>query len=141
LFAGFGLAFAVGAVFYPIGSAARMGPGFFPLLVGGLLVGLGLLIVLRPEGLDAEGDGLGGVTWRGLALIPMSIIVFALTVRGLGLVPSLLGTIVLAALATRETRPIGAVILAIGITVLSVLIFIVALRLNLPLIGPWIPRL
>ena len=117
-----------------------MGPGFFPLLVGGLLVGLGVLVVLRPDGLDAEGEPVGRLQWRGLLLVPIAVIVFGLTVRGLGLVPSLLVTVLIAALASRETRPVGAVILAIALTVLSVLIFIVALRLNLPLVGPWIPR-
>jgi hypothetical protein len=140
-FAGVGLAFAGGALTYPIGTAARMGPGFFPLLAGGVLVLLGVVIVVKPDPLDAEGEALGRLEWRGLALIPIAIIVFGLSVRGLGLVPSLFVTVFIGALASRETRPVGALLLAIGLTVVSVLIFIVALRLNLPLIGPLVPRL
>jgi hypothetical protein len=140
-FVGFGLAFALGALSYPVGSAARMGPGFFPLLVGALLAVLGVLVAVRPGGLDADSEPLTRLQWRGLVLIPVAIIVFGLTVRGVGLIPSLFVTVLLAALASRETRPVGAVLLAVGLTIVSVLIFIVALRLNLPLVGPWIPRL
>lgn len=140
-FVGFGLAFAVGALSYPIGSAARMGPGFFPLVVSGLLVVLGVVIALRPDASDGVGTGFARPEGRPLTLITIAIIVFGLTVRGLGLVPSLLATVFLAALASRETRPVRAAVLAIGLTIVSVLIFVVALRLNLPLIGPWIPRL
>ena len=140
-FAGFGLAFALGATTYPIGTAARMGPGFFPLLVGALLVALGAVIALKPSEPDPDDEPLTLPDWRGLALIPIAIIFFGVTVRGLGLVPSLFVTVVVAALASRQTRPVGALLLAGGLTVISVLIFVVALRLNLPLIGPWIPRL
>lgn len=136
---GLGLAFAFGALAYPIGSAARMGPGFFPLLLGILLAILGVLIVLQPAE-DGEAEPSTAPSWRGLALVPLAIIVFGLTVRGLGLIPTLVVVAFLAALASRETRLPGAALMAVGLTVVSVLIFVVALRLNLPLVGPWIPR-
>jgi hypothetical protein len=141
LFAGFGLFFAVGALSYPIGSAARMGPGFFPLLAGVVLVALGVLTAVKPVEVDGDDSALTRPDVRALVLIPLAIMVFGLTVRGLGLVPSLLVTVLIAASASRQARPFGALLLAVALTVISILIFVVALRLNLPLVGPWIPRL
>lgn len=134
-----GLGFALGALAYPVGTAARMGPGFFPLVLGSLLVVFGGLIVLKPA-LDGDGEPLHAPSWRAVALISLAILVFGLTIRGLGLLPTLIVTAFVAALASRETRVPGAAALAVGLTVVSVLIFVVALRLNLPLVGPWIPR-
>src|SRR5688500_2222987 len=102
IFAGFGLAFAVGATSYSIGNATRMGPGLYPLLVGGLLVVLGGVIAVKPA-LDGETGPLTAPGWRGLALVIGAFIVFGLTVRGLGLMPSLFVTALLAALASRLT--------------------------------------
>jgi hypothetical protein len=141
-FIGFGVAFAIGATTYPIGSAARMGPGLFPLLVGGLLAVLGAIIVIKPA-LEQDGDTgpLTAPAWRGAALALGAIIVFGLTVRGLGLLPAIFLTALLASLASRLTSPLMALGMAVGLTVLSYLIFVVGLQLNLPLLGPWIPRL
>jgi hypothetical protein len=141
-FIGFGVAFAVGATSYPIGSAARMGPGLYPLLVGGLLAVLGAIIVIKPA-LEQDGDSgpLTAPAWRGAALALGAIVVFGLTVRGLGLLPAIFLTALLASLASRLTSPLVALAMAIGLTVLSYLIFVVGLQLNLPLLGPWIPRL
>ena len=138
-FIGFGVAFALGAMTYPVGSAARMGPGFFPLLAGALLAVLGGLVMLR-SALGTDTERLTAPAWRGLVLIVAAILVFGLTVRGLGLVPALLVTAFLTALASRHTRLPVAALLAIGLTVVSVLVFVVALRLNVPLVGSWIPR-
>jgi hypothetical protein len=137
IFAGLGLAFTVGATSYPIGSAARMGPGLFPLIVGGLLVVLGGVIAVKPT-LDGETARLTAPGWRGLVLVIGAFIVFGLTVRGLGLMPSLFVTALLAALASRLTSPPVALLLATALTVVSYLIFVVGLQLNLPLVGPWL---
>jgi hypothetical protein len=54
-------------------------------------------------------------------------------------VAALFGASLLAALARARTRPTTAVAIAAGLTILSVVIFIGALQLRLPLVGPWIP--
>ncbi len=137
IFAGLGLAFAIGATSYQMGSAARMGPGLFPLLVGGLLVVLGGVIAIKPT-LDGETGPVTPPAWRGLALVLGAFIVFGVTVRGLGLMPSLFITALLAALASRLTSPLVALLLATALTIVSYLIFVVGLQLNLPLVGPWL---
>ena len=133
-----GLAFALGALAYEIGSPLRMGPGYVPLVLGGLMAGLGLLVVVK--GFVAEpSEPIGTVDWRAAMLITASLLFFGLTVRGLGVIGALFGASLIAALARSRTSPIGAIVIALGLTALSVVIFIVALRLRLPLVGPWIP--
>jgi hypothetical protein len=134
----FGLAFAVVSTTYPVGSLLRMGPGYFPLVLGGLLVVLGALIVARGL-VSGDGSPVGPVPWRAIALITGSVVFFGLTVRGLGLVPSLFVTALLSAFAGDRVGARAAVAIAGGLTVLCVLIFVVGLQLRLPLIGPWIP--
>lgn len=137
-FAAFGLAFALGATAYEIGDPVRMGPGFFPLFVGGFLVILGGLIAATRLP-DADDGPITAPPWRAAGLILGGIVAFGLTVRGLGLVPSILMAALLASLASRLTSVLGALLLAVGLTLISVAIFVVALSLRLPLLGPWIP--
>ena len=134
----FGLAFAIGAVSYEVGTPDRMGPGYFPFLLGGALAVLGGVIAVR--GLRGGEEGaIGDVAWRGAALIVGSIVFFGLTVRGLGLVPAVLVTALMSAFASRRTGLRTAILIAVALTVICVLVFVVALRLRIPLVGPWIP--
>lgn len=137
-FVAFGLAFAVLAIGYPVGSPVRMGPGFFPLVLGGLLVLLGGVIVVKGF-LAGEGEAIGVVPWRALGLILGAVLFFGLTVRGLGLVPSTIVAVLMSTFASRRTGVVAAVLITVGLTILCVLIFVLALQLNLRLIGPWIP--
>jgi hypothetical protein len=137
-FVAFGLLFAVLAAGYQVGTPVRMGPGFFPLGLGGILVVLGGVIVVKGF-LAAEGEAIGVVPWRALGLILGAVLFFGLTVRGLGVVPSTFIAVLMSTFASRRTGLLGAVLITVGLTVLCVLIFVVALQLRLPLIGPWIP--
>jgi hypothetical protein len=134
-FIGFGLAFAAGATAYDIGDPVRMGPGFFPLVIGVLLAILGVVIATTRS---ADEEPITAPPWRAAGLILGGIVVFGLTVRGLGLLPAIFLTALLTGLASRQTSPIGALLLAAALTVISVAIFVVALSLRLPLVGPWI---
>jgi hypothetical protein len=133
-----GIAFAAGALGYDIGSPTRMGPGYVPLVLGGLLTGLGFLVIAKGF-IAGESDPIGDVDWRALLLITAALLFFGLTVRGLGVIGALFGASVLATFARRETPPREAFVIATGLTALSVVIFIVALQLRLPLVGSWIP--
>ena len=137
IFVGFGMAFAVLSLGYGIGTTARMGPGYFPFFLGGALVLLGVLIVGRGI-LGGEEGAIGVIPWRAVGLILGAIVVFGLTVRGLGLIPSTFLTALMSAFASRRTGPLAALAITVGLTVLCVLIFVVALSLRLPLVGTWI---
>src|SRR5687767_1556506 len=73
-FVGFGLAFAVGALAYDIGDPVRMGPGFFPLVVGVLLAILGVLIAVTRSN-EADEEPMSAPPWRAAALILAALVV------------------------------------------------------------------
>jgi hypothetical protein len=133
----FGGAFALVSLTYEVGTPLRMGPGYFPLVLGGVLAVLGIAIVGKGF-LAGEGESLGPIPWVALGLIVASVIFFGVTVRGLGMVPSLLVTTLLAAFAGHGTGIRWAVAIAAGLTALCVGIFVFALQLRLPLLGPWL---
>ena len=137
LFVALGLLFAVTASTYGVGSALRMGPGYFPLVLGGILVVLGILIAV--SGLRAgEGGELGQVPWRAAALLIGALLFFGFTVRGLGLLPSVFVAVFMAAMAGRGTSVRSAAVIAGSITALSYLIFVLILQLRLPIFGYWL---
>jgi hypothetical protein len=132
-----GGAFAVGSLGYELGTPLRMGPGYFPLLVGAILAALGLAIVVK--GLVAGDEiSFGTIPWRAAAVIVLAILFFGFTVRRLGFVPTSFVTALLTTLASRRVRPLVALAVAVGLTVASTLIFVVGLQLRLPLLGPWL---
>ena len=138
IFIALGVAFALGALAYDVGTPLRMGPGYVPLVLGGLLAALGAGVIVKGF-IAGEGDEIGGLDWRALILVTAAILFFGITVRGLGVVGALFGASLLASLARSQTSPKEALLIAAGITALSVVIFIFALQLRLPLVGSWIP--
>jgi hypothetical protein len=136
-FVAFGLAFGVTAYSYDLGTALRMGPGYFPLVLSGLLIFLGGLIII--EGIVAgEGEAIGAIPWRGIVLLSVAPLFFGFTVRGLGLAPSLFVTVLLAALSSHRTGVLAALAMAVGLTVFCILVFVEALGMPVRLIGPWL---
>jgi hypothetical protein len=118
-----------------------MGPGFFPLVLGGILVRAGRpdrRHGLRRRRRRRRQREIGTVPWRALVLLLAAILVFGFTVRGLGLAPALFVAVLLAAFAGRGVRVVPAVVIAASLTALSVLIFVYALQLRLALVGPWL---
>lgn len=133
-----GLGFAIGSLTTEIGTPLRMGPGYFPLILGGILVVLGALIIGKGF-IAGEGESIGIVDWRALVLISAALLFFGLTVRGLGVIGALFGASLLATMARSQTSVREVLVIAAGLTALSIIVFIVALQLRLPLIGTWIP--
>lgn len=137
VFVAIGLFFALGAwLDLRIGSAFSMGPGYFPLLLGGLLMILGTAIALRA--VIAAPVPFGATSWRGLFMTLAAIVFFAATVRGFGLVPSLFGATLLASAASGKVGLGAGVSLAGALTLICVSIFIWGLGLPYPTIGPWL---
>lgn len=133
----FGLLFGVQSLGLEIGTAFRMGPGYFPLVLSGLLILLGLLIVaksVRGQG----GEGIGPLAWRGALFILPAPIFFGLTVRGLGFVPAIFLTTLIASLASMKLRLPWALVLAASVTIFSTVVFSYALGLPFRRFGPWL---
>jgi hypothetical protein len=133
-----GAAFATGSLAYDIGSPLNMGPAFYPLILGIVLVVLGLLVVVKGF-IAGEGEDIGQLDWRAIVLVTAALLFFGLTLRGLGVVGALFGSSLLAAFARSATSVRDALLIAVGITALSIAVFVFALQLRLPLFGSWIP--
>ena len=141
LFILLGLFFGLQALGLEIGTSLRMGPGYFPLLLAGILVLLGIVVIVRAA-VEDNGE-IGALAWRGMLFILPAPVFFGLTVRGLGFVPSLFLTALIASGASHKMTPVKALLLALGITVFSTLVFSYALGLPFQRFGPWwpLPRL
>jgi hypothetical protein len=137
VFIGFGLAFAILALGYDLGTPVQVGPGGFPLVLGSILVLLGGLIAVKGT-IEGVAEPVGVIPWRAVGLVIGSVVVFALTVRGLGVIPATFLTTMMAGFASVRARLIPTVAIGVGLTAVSVLVFVVALGVRLPLIGPWL---
>jgi hypothetical protein len=132
-----GLAFGVNAwLSLRIGEAQSMGPGYFPVLLGLVLIGFGVAVALSAVAKPAQSIGL--VPWRGIILVTGAIVFFGLTVRGLGMVPALGVATTLAALASGRMSWVEVILLVVGLTTFCVLVFLYALQLPYPVLGPWL---
>ena len=124
----------MGSLSYELGTPLRMGPAYFPLLVGLIVAALGLAVLVK--GLVAgEVPAFGPVPWRAVAFIVLAVLFFGFTVRRLGFVPASAVTALLTTMASKRVRARTAVLVAAGLTVAATLIFVVGLQLRVPLWG------
>ncbi len=119
-----------------LGSALRMGPGYFPVLLSCILVLLGLAIAVRALGVSTE--AIGAIPWRGIPFILLGPVIFGATIQDLGLVPALALVVAVSAFASQRMRPLMAVMLTAGLVLLCVLIFHSGLGSPIPLFSPWL---
>lgn len=136
LFIALGLFFCIQSLGMDLGTPLRMGPGYFPLFLAGMLIILGGLIIASAFKTTAE--ELGNYAWRGMFFILPAPVFFGLTVRGLGFVPSIFFTTLIAAKASLKMGLIPALLLASGVSMFSTLVFSFALGLPFQRFGPWL---
>lgn len=136
-----GIAFAWGATKYTVGQAARMGPGYFPLMLGIILAILGAVILFESMVVETEdGEKVGKIAWRPLGFIVGSNIIFGILLGGLpslgvpamGLIVAIYGVVLVAAQAGDQFRIKEVLILATVLAVVSYLAFIKLLKLQFP---------
>jgi putative tricarboxylic transport membrane protein len=120
---------------YAFGTTLRMGPGYFPSVLGGMLVLFGLYLVA--SGLRSKEQIEGSWSLRALVVLPLSLVLFGLLMEHAGFIPALMVLVVGSAAAGRDFRPIEALLLAVGLTALSVALFIWGLGLPYPLLVGW----
>src|ERR1044072_3893514 len=102
MFMAFGILAAVVARNYPMGSALRMGPGYFPTYLGGIMIVIGA--VMTGRGYRVEGEGIGRWGWRPLLWLSAAFAGFGLLIERAGFVLALLALIIASSLAGRDTR-------------------------------------
>lgn len=118
---------------YPMGSAMRMGPGYFPTVLGGILLLFGVYVMIR--GIRSGERIKGEWGWRPLALITLSIVIFGYTMEKVGVVPALILMFFVAASAGREFRFREVLLLAVLMSAFSAGVFVYGLKLPYPLFG------
>jgi Tripartite tricarboxylate transporter TctB family len=121
---------------YGMGTALKMGPAYFPTVLGALLVLIGAIAMIRA--FLVEGTPIGALAVKPLAIILGSIVLFGFIVRGVGLLVALPLLVILSAYASVHFRWLPALVLAAGLTVFCIMIFVQGLGVPLPIIGPWL---
>ena len=141
MFAAAGIAFAWGATNYTIGEGARMGPGYFPLVLGILLTLIGVFVVFEALVVETEdGEPIGKAAWKPLFFIIASNVVFGICLGGLpkigipamGLIVGIYALTFIASMAGDEHKNKEVIFLDTVLAVISYLAFIVLLKLQFP---------
>jgi len=132
MFTGTGSAAMIAARNYPFGTTLRMGPGYFPMVLGGLLVLFGVYVLVR--GLHTSEKIRGSWSHRALIGLPLSMVLFGLLIERLGFIPALVTLVFLSAASGREFKVVEVLLVAALLTVISVAVFIWGLGLPYPLI-------
>ena len=129
-----GVVFAVGATNYSMGTSAKPGAGYFPLILSVLMAILGAVVLFKSLTIETEGgDPIGRIAWRPLIVIVVAIAVFGATITWLGLILAVPILILISSLAGDEFKWLGVVINSVVLTLFSWLIFVVGLKLTIPL--------
>ena len=118
---------------FDVGSARRMGPGFFPRILSWLVILLGAAIAAF--GARARGETVTRIVWRPLILVTLAIAAFWLLIDRAGLVAATVAVVAIGGLAGRDAKPLELGALALFMAIAAALLFVYALNLPLPLWG------
>jgi predicted outer membrane lipoprotein len=136
-----GVAFAWGATNYNLGDGARMGPGYFPLMLGILLAAIGAFTIFEAMVVETEdGERVGRIAWKPLSFIIASNVVFGIMLGGLpaigfpsfGLIVGIYALVFIAALAGDEFKFKEVLVLATVLAIGSYVAFVWLLKLQFP---------
>lgn len=129
------VAFGALAIFiaqdYPFGTAARMGPGYFPTWIGIGLIVLGLMIAAT--GFKVQGEGIGKFNWKAMVLLAVAFVFFGWAIDHVGFVIAVAVMVALASAAGREFRWKETIVVAIVLIIGCWALFIKGLDLPFPL--------
>ena len=131
----FGLSAIVIGQDYEMGTAGRMGPAYFPSVLGGLLALVGAASLVRS--FFRQGEPVGRLYWRELALVLVAVLLFGFLVRDAGLIPATLVLIMISSYAGQKFNLAKSIALAIGAALFAVGLFVKLLGLQMPMFGPW----
>ena len=141
MFMGVGVAFAWGATTYNVGSGARMGPGYFPLMLGILMAILGAAITFMALVVETEGGGkIGKWAWKPLSFIILANLVFGIFLGGLpafklpamGMIVAIYALTFIASIAEPGWKVKNTFILATVLALGSYVAFVLVLKLQFP---------
>jgi drug/metabolite transporter (DMT)-like permease len=129
-----GVVFAVGATNYSLGSSARPGPGYFPLMLSVIMAILGGVVLFKSLTIETEGgDPIGSIAWKPLLVIVAAITLFGFALPRLGMIITIPILIVVTSFAGDEFHWKGVLASVVVLTIGSWAIFILGLKLTIPL--------
>ena len=140
LFVAFGAAALIFGRDYTVGTAERMGPGYFPLVLGIILLALGLFISARAMVVRVGGGAVGRIAFKPLLLILLSVATFGLLLDRAGFLIAAFSAMMVAAKAGDEFKLHEALIGALIMTAACWAIFAVGLKLTFPVLPPFLTR-
>ena len=128
-----GLFFAIMATNYPMGTAAKMGPGYFPFYLGILMFLLGVLVAVKAFGAKAAIESIPKFNWRIMAQITGAVVLYGLLLPRLGFLIAVVVLVFVAASASREFTWKGTAINAAFLVTFTYSVFVLGLKLQFPL--------
>lgn len=135
IFIVFGVTAVVIGQDYSMGSSGRMGPAYFPTVLGTLLAVIGAVSMLRS--IYRGGEAVDKFALKNIVLILAAVLLFGALVRGAGLAAAVVALILLSGVTSVRFRWKPYFALAAGLAIFSVLVFVAGLGLPMPAIGPW----
>lgn len=140
MFAAFGAFFLVFAREYDMGTAARMGPAYFPTVLGGLLLLLGAGIALRALWFETGEGKIERFHFRALVMVLGAVVAFGLLLRPAGLLVALTALVVISSLGSEEFRLRDVLLLTIGLALLVLALFVWGLGMTMPVLPAFLDR-
>lgn len=139
MFSAVGIGFAVGATEYTVGQASRMGPGYFPLILGVILTILGAIIAIKAMTTGGpDGDKIGKWAWKPLCFVIAANLAFGALLGGLpsigipsfGLILAIFALVIIASFAGDKPKMKEVIVLAAILATGSYLAFVKLLNLQ-----------
>jgi hypothetical protein len=129
-----GLFFAGVATKYQYGTAAKMGPGYFPFWLGMLMAAMGLLVLIRSMGAKATIEAIPKFNFKVIGLITGSIILYGILLPKMGFIVAVLVLVMIASSASKEFSWKVALINAVVLIAFTYSVFVIGLKLQFPLL-------
>jgi Tripartite tricarboxylate transporter TctB family len=129
-----GLFFTIVATQYPMGTAAKMGPGYFPFYLGILMVLLGLLVAVKAFSATAAIESIPKFNWKIIAQITGSVVLYGLLLPRMGFLVAVVVLVLVSASASKEFTWKGSLINAGFLVAFTYSVFVLGLKLQFPLL-------
>lgn len=133
-----GVVFFVGAYNYQMGTAARMGPGYFPRILGGVMAVLGVIVAgigLKNQAQWAATEGIGW-TWKPVIILTAAVVLFGATLPSLGMVIAIILLTIISGIAAHDKNYRELAIITVIMCLFCAAVFVWGLKLQMKLF-PW----
>ncbi len=135
-----GLFFAIVATRYNMGTAAKMGPGYFPFYLGLLMALLGLLVLVRSMGAKATIETIPKFNWKIIIQITGAVVLYALLLPRMGFLVAVVVLVLVSASASKDFTWKGSLLNATFLVIFTYSVFVVGLKLQFPLLPAFLQQ-